>query len=102
MLTPIVKKLIDVRIGILGNRNDMLARLIQFYAQRQADYQADLTANVKELVELKSFQSTLEAVTAIGSQIHDETIVEVQETRRGLTDPDDDSYTPKHTNVIVG
>ena len=85
MLTPIVKKLIDERIEILGNRNDVLARQIQFYAQRQADYQADLTANVKELVELKSFQSTLEAVTAIGSQIHDETIVEVQETRRGLT-----------------
>ena len=86
MLTPIVKKLIDERIEILGNRNDVLARQIQFYAQRQADYQADLTANVKELVELKSFQATLEAVTAIGSQIHDETIVEVQETRRGLTD----------------
>ena len=85
MLTPIVKKLIDERIEILGNRNDVLARQIQFYAQRQADYQADLTANVKELVELKSFQATLEAVTAIGSQIHDETIVEVQETRRGLT-----------------
>ena len=86
MLTPIVKKLIDERIEILGNRNDVLARQIQFYAQRQADYQADLTANVKELVELKSFQATLEAVTAIGSQIHDEAIVEVQETRRGLTD----------------
>jgi copper oxidase (laccase) domain-containing protein len=102
MLTPIVKKLIDERIQLLNTRNESLTRSIQSYKQRAADYQADLSENVRELVELKSLQSTLEAVTAIGSQIHDETIVEVQETRRGLPDPDDDSYTPKHTSIIVG
>ena len=87
MLTPTVKKLIDERVALLDRRNDDLARSIQFYKQRAADYQADLIANVKELIELKSFQSTLGAV--LTHQIHDETIVEVPETRRGLIDPDE-------------
>ena len=96
MLTPIVKKLIDERIEILGNRNDVLARQIQFYAQRQADYQADLTANVKELVELKSFQATLEAVLSTDgpvtlTQIHDEIIVEHT----------NDANVPSHTSIII-
>ena len=85
MLTPTVKKLVDERIELLSNRNEVLIRQIQVYKQRAADYQAELTANVtanvKELVELKSLQSTLEAVLSTDgpvtlTQVHDETIVE--------------------------
>ena len=89
MLTPIVKKLVEERIQKLETNTDFQTRQIQFVAQRLEDYKTQFTADVREVVELKSFLSTLEAVLEPVAQIQDETIVEVPETRRGLSDWDD-------------
>jgi len=78
MLTPIVKKLVEERIQKLETNNDFQTRQIQFLAQRLEDFKTQFTADVREVVELKSFLATLSAVTE----------PQVEETRRGLTDPD--------------
>jgi hypothetical protein len=95
MLTPIVKKLVEEQIKKLERNNEYMCRQVEFLAQRLDDFKASLLRDTREVVELKSFLSTLEGVLAPAEVIH------VQETRRGLTDPDDD-YTPKHTSIIVG
>ena len=74
MLTPIVKKLVEERIQKLETNNDFQTRQIQ----RLEDLKTQFTADVREVVEVKSFLATLSAVTE----------PQVEETRRGLTDPD--------------
>jgi len=93
MLTPIIKRLIEAQITKLTASNDTLVRQIQFYRQRGDDYQTLLTNQVKEIIELKSFLGTLQAATLTPTVVHEPSLSQmldglVEETRRGLTDPD--------------
>jgi chromosome segregation ATPase len=98
MLTPIVKRLVEDQIKKLESNNEYMCRQIEFLAQRLDNFKAQLLTDTREVVELKSFLATLEGVEKVAQSV----AVELGETRRGLSDPDDDSYTPKHTKVIVG
>src|ERR1700726_4998280 len=99
MLTPIVKNLVEGRIQNLETSIEFQTRHINFKAERLDDYKTLIAADVREVVELKSFLSTLAAVTeppdrncitllngkCIGNNcMHHQP----QETRRGLADPD--------------
>jgi regulator of sigma D len=83
MLTPILKKLVEERIQKLDANNNYRMRQIQSLTQRLEaltqrleDYNTQFKADVRECIELKSFLSTLAAVTE----------PQAEETRRGLSE----------------